>query len=50
MGATYKTPMLIAKSALIFSFLLIAARQTIVHGNILRITSIEPEYAVESTY
>ena len=43
---TYNTPMLIANSAPILSFLLIATVHTIFHGRIARVMSAKPEKAV----
>jgi len=40
---SYKTAMLIANSAPIFSFLFIATAQTIFHGRIARVMSARPE-------
>lgn len=45
MKTTYKTPMLVAKRALSFSRLLIAASQTIAHGSSAKTMSMKPEYA-----
>ena len=44
---TYKTPMLMASSTPIFSFLFIVMLRMIFHGSSARVMSIAAEYAVE---
>ncbi len=46
---THKTPMLVAKRALSFSFLLMDASQTIIQGIEAKTISMTPEYAATKT-